>query len=90
MTKTGSRTRLGRILTVVGVLLLAYLVHRLGLHTLWTTIVQFGPWYLPICLVGAGGLLCQAGAWWLIMRDFFQRVALRELFASRSSATAST
>ena len=80
MTKTGSRKQLGRILTVVGVLLLAYLVHRLGLRTLWTTIVQFGPWYLPICVIGAAALLCQAGAWWLIMRDFFQRVALLELF----------
>jgi len=80
MTQTGSRKQLGRILTVVGVLLLAYLVYRLGLRTLWTTIVQFGPWYLPICLVGVAALLCQAGAWWLIMRDFFQRVALLELF----------
>lgn len=80
MTKTGSRKRLGRILTVVGVLLLAYLVHRLGLRTLGATIVQFGPWYLPLCIIGAGSLLCQAGAWWLIMEAFFQRVALLELF----------
>jgi uncharacterized membrane protein YbhN (UPF0104 family) len=80
MTKTGSRKRLGQILTFVGVLLLAYLVQRMGLRTVWTTIVQFGPWYLPICFIGAAGLLCQAGAWWLIMRDFFQRVALLELF----------
>ena len=80
MTKTGTRKQLGRILTVVGVLLLALLVYRLGLQTLWTTIVQFGPWYLPICVIGAGELLCHAGAWWLIMRDFFQPVALLELF----------
>ena len=80
MTQTGSRKQLGRILMAVGVLLLAYLVHQLGLRTLWTTIVEFGPWYLPICVIGAAALLCQAGAWWLIMRDFFQRVALLELF----------
>jgi hypothetical protein len=80
MTKTGSRKQLGRILTVVGVLLLAYLVHRMGLRTLWATIVQFGPWYLPICVIGAAELFCHAGAWWLIMRDFFRRVALLELF----------
>lgn len=80
MTKTGSRKRLGHILTVLGVLLLAYLVHRVGLRTLGTTIVQFGPWYLLTCFIGAGGLLCQASAWWLIMKSFFQRVALLELF----------
>jgi len=80
MTKTGSRKRLGHVLTVVGVLLLLYLVQRIGLRTLWSTIVQFGPWYLLTCLIGAAGLLSQAGAWWLIMKDFFQRVPLLELF----------
>jgi len=80
MTKTGSRKRLGHILTVVGVLLLAYLVRRIGLRTLGTTIVQFGPWYLVTCFVSAAALLCQASAWWLNMKNFFQRVALRELF----------
>ena len=80
MTKTGSRNRIGRILTVAGVLLLIYLVHRIGLRTLGTAIVQFGPWYLLTSLIGAAGLFCQAGAWWLIMRHFFQRVALLELF----------
>ena len=68
------------ILTVVGVLLLLYLVRRIGLQTLTTTIVQFGPWYLATCLTGAAGLFCQAGAWWLIMKSFFRRVTLRELF----------
>jgi uncharacterized membrane protein YbhN (UPF0104 family) len=80
MTKTGSRKRLGHILTVVGVLLLVYLVDRIGLRTLGTTIVQFGPWYLLTCFIGGSGLLCQASAWWLIMSTFFQRVALLELF----------
>lgn len=80
MTKSGSQKRLGRVLTVVGILLLLYLVHRIGLRTLGRTIVQFGPWYLLTCFIGASGLLCQAGAWWLIMEFFFQRVALLELF----------
>ena len=74
------RKRLGHILTVVGVLLLVYLIRRIGLRTLVTTIVQFGPWYLLTCSIGAVGLLCQAGAWWLIMKAFFRRVPLRELF----------
>jgi uncharacterized membrane protein YbhN (UPF0104 family) len=80
MTQTKSRRRLGHILTVVGVLLLGFLVRRIGLHTLATTILAFGPWYMLTCTIGATGLLCQAGAWWLIMDSFFQRVALRELF----------
>ena len=80
MTKTGSRRWVGHSLTLVGVLLLLYLVNRVGLRTLAATILQFGPWYLLTCLIGAGGLLCQASAWWLIMKAFFQRVALRELF----------
>lgn len=80
MTKTGSQKRLGHVLTVVGVLLLLYLVQRVGLRTLWSTIVQFGPWYLLTCLIGASGLLSQAGAWWLSMNNFFQRVPLPVLF----------
>ncbi len=80
MTKTRSRQHLGHVLTVVGVLLLLYLVRRIGLRTLGTTIVQFGPWYLLTCFIGAAGLLCQASAWWMIMRAYFQPVALRELF----------
>ena len=80
MTQSGPRKRLAHILTVVGVLLLLYLVHRIGLRTLGTTIVQFGPWYLLTCFIGGVGLLCQAGAWWMIMNAFFQRVPLLELF----------
>ena len=80
MAKTRAQRWVGNILTVVGVLLLLYLVRRIGLQTLTTTIVQFGPWYLATCLIGAAGLFCQAGAWWLIMKSFFRRVALRELF----------
>lgn len=80
MTTSGSRKWLGHVLTAVGVLLLLYLIRRIGLRTLWTTIVQFGPWYLLTCTIGAAGLLTTAAAWWLIMRDFFQRVPLLELF----------
>ena len=80
MTQSRSRKLLGHILTVVGVLLLVFLVRRIGLHTLVATVLDFGPWYLLTCFIGGTGLLCQAGAWWLIMAAFFQRVALRELF----------
>jgi uncharacterized membrane protein YbhN (UPF0104 family) len=75
-----ARKRLGHILTLVGVLLLAFLVRRIGLRTLWTTIYQFGPWYLVTCAISGAGLMCQAGAWWMVMKAFFQRVALLELF----------
>ncbi|MHB8834188.1 MAG: lysylphosphatidylglycerol synthase transmembrane domain-containing protein [Candidatus Methylomirabilia bacterium] len=80
MTQSRPRKLLGHVLTVVGVLLLAYLVHRIGLRTLSTTIVQFGPWYFLTCSIAAVGLLSQSAAWWLIMRDFFQRIPLPELF----------
>jgi len=80
MTQSRSRRLLGHILTIVGILLLMFLVRRVGLHTLVTTILAFGPWYLLTCSIGAIVLLCQAIAWWLIMNSFFRRVALRELF----------
>lgn len=80
MTQSRPRRLLGHILTVVGVLLLVFLIRSIGLHTLLTTIVEFGPWYLLTCFIGATGLLCQTSAWYLIMKTFFQRVALPELF----------
>lgn len=80
MTKAGRGATIGRLLTVVGLLLLAYLANRIGLRTVWTTIYQFGPWYLLTCSIGAVGLLCQACAWWMSMKDFFQRVPLWDLF----------
>lgn len=80
MRTTGPRAWLGHLLTIVGVLLLLYLVRRIGLRTISTTLLQFGPWYLLTCVIGASGLLCQSVAWWMIMAAFFQRMALPELF----------
>jgi uncharacterized protein (TIRG00374 family) len=79
MTQSRSRKRLAHVLTVVGVLLLLFLIRRVGLQTIWTTIVQFGPWYMLTCAISAAGLLATAAAWWMIMKVFFQRVPLLEL-----------
>jgi uncharacterized membrane protein YbhN (UPF0104 family) len=68
------------VLTAVGVLIFVYLIHRIGLHTLRSNLVRFGPWFLLTCLIAATWLFSQAVAWWLIQKAFFTRLRLGVLF----------
>jgi hypothetical protein len=71
------------LLTAVGVLLLLYLVRRLGAAALWANLSGFGPWFLVTCALALGWLLLQATAWWVIQKTFFRRVALSTLLRVR-------
>ena len=68
------------ILTAIGVLLFFYLIRRIGLETLGANLVRFGPWFFLTCSLAAAWLYCQAWAWWLIQKAFFQQVPLRLLY----------
>jgi uncharacterized protein (TIRG00374 family) len=68
------------VLTAVGILLFAYLIRRIGLRTLEANLVRFGPWFFLTVAIAASWLLCQARAWWLIQKAFFQQVPFLALF----------
>jgi hypothetical protein len=70
-------------LTAVGLLVLLYLVRRIGFAVLWADVSSFGPWFLLTLAIGFGGLLLQATAWWVIQKDFFERVPLSALLRAK-------
>jgi uncharacterized membrane protein YbhN (UPF0104 family) len=67
-------------LTAVGLLIFAYLLHRIGLRKLYAHLLRFGPWFLATCLIALGWLFCQAVAWWSIQKAYFQRLPLKILY----------
>jgi glycosyltransferase 2 family protein len=67
-------------LAAVGVLLFLYLIRRIGLETLGANLSRFGPWFFLTCSLAAAWFYCQAWAWWLIQKAFFQQVPLRHLY----------
>lgn len=68
------------VLTAVGILLFAYLIRRIGLKTLEANLVRFGPWFFLTVAIAASWLMCQAEAWWLIQKAFFQRMPFGVLY----------
>jgi uncharacterized membrane protein YbhN (UPF0104 family) len=68
------------LLAVVGVLLLFFLVWRIGFGAIWENISRFGLWFLAILALGAGWLFLQACAWSIVQNAFFQRVPLLALY----------
>ncbi len=68
------------ILTVVGLLIFAYLLRRIGLPKIYSQLLRFGPWFLVTCLIALSWLFCQAVAWWFIQKAFFLRLPLKVLY----------
>jgi uncharacterized membrane protein YbhN (UPF0104 family) len=68
------------ILTAIGLVIFVYLVRRIGLRKLDANLVRFGPWLFLTCLIAATWLFCQALAWWLIQKAYFQRQPLGILY----------
>lgn len=83
MSLSAARRWAQHALTALGLLLLAWLVRRIGVGTIVSNIAGFGPWFLLLVLVGAASLLTLALCWWLIQRFFFQRAPLLKLFRVR-------
>lgn len=64
----------------LGLVLLIYLVHRMGVKTLFSNISKVGPLFLVICMLGGLWLFLQGTAWWLISRSACQPVPLLFFF----------
>jgi uncharacterized protein (TIRG00374 family) len=77
---TGAKRIVQAALTAVGVFLLGYLIHKIGLATVWDNLAHFGWWFALTCALGATWLFLQTCSWWKIQRTYFGPVALRELY----------
>ncbi|MCK4836413.1 MAG: flippase-like domain-containing protein, partial [Candidatus Aminicenantes bacterium] len=64
----------------LGLVLLAYLIYRMGLATILENISRVGVWFILICFLGGLWLFLQATAWWKISKRDFRRVPLWFLF----------
>jgi len=81
---SGPRKRFPRwaraLLTCSGLLLLIYLISRVGVAAVLTQLSRFGPWFLVIVGLGFAWLFLQAWAWHAIQRAHFRPVPLGRLF----------
>jgi len=68
------------LLTASGLLLLAYLLARVGVAAVLEQLARFGPWFLAIAGLGFAWLFLQAWAWHAIQRAHFRPVPLGRLF----------
>ncbi len=81
-----NKKRLTRIiLTVLGLLLLAVLIHRVGPEEVWANIRQVGYYFLLTCLIALGWIFLQSVAW-AIVQSAFQPVPFRVLLRARTMA----
>jgi len=71
------------LLSGSGLLLLGYLVSRVGLVTVLEQVVRFGPWFLVIVGLGFAWIFLQAWAWYIIQRVHFRPIPLLHLFKAR-------
>jgi glycosyltransferase 2 family protein len=68
------------LLAAFGVLLLFFLIWRIGFGAIWDNVSRFGIWFLAILALGAGWLFLQTCAWSIVQNAFFQRVPLLALY----------
>jgi len=71
------------VLAGLGFLIFLYLVRRIGPGALASNLKRFGPWFLVTLALACGWLFCQALAWWLIQKAYFQRLPLGILYRIR-------
>lgn len=62
---------LQKIFLFIGILFIGFLIHQIGLSTLWHHISRFGFWFAPIILLASLWHLSHAFAWYLIQKRFF-------------------
>jgi 1L-myo-inositol 1-phosphate cytidylyltransferase len=63
-----------------GLLLLIYLLSKIGTRAVLVHVAQFGPWFLVIIALSLGWLFAGACAWHLIQSAYFRPVPLLRLF----------
>jgi 1L-myo-inositol 1-phosphate cytidylyltransferase len=71
------------LLSGAGLLLLVFLVLKVGVATVLGYIVDFGPWFLVVVGLGFGWIFLQAWAWYIIQAAHFRRVPLGRLFRAK-------
>ena len=71
------------LLSGAGLLLLVFLVLKVGLAEVLGYVVRFGPWFLVIVGLGFGWLFFQAWAWHIIQATHFRRVSFGRLFRAK-------
>ncbi len=80
----GHRKRFPRwaraLLTCSGLLLLVYLISRVGVAAVLEHLARFGPWFLVIVGLGFAWLFLQAWAWHIIQNAHFRKIPLGRLF----------
>ncbi len=81
-----NKKRLTRIiLTALGLLLLAVLIHRVGPEEVWVNIRQVGYYFFLTCLIALGWIFLQSAAW-AIVQSAFQPVTFGTLLRARIMA----
>jgi 1L-myo-inositol 1-phosphate cytidylyltransferase len=76
--------KIARILTsVAGVLLLAYLLLKIGTGNVLTQLAHFGPWFLAVIGLAFSWLFSQACAWYLVQSARFKPIPLMPLFRAK-------
>jgi 1L-myo-inositol 1-phosphate cytidylyltransferase len=71
------------LLTGAGILLLAYLLLKVGTGTVLDHLARFGPWFLVIVGLAFAWIFLQACAWHLIQAAHFRPVPLLRLFRAK-------
>ena len=71
------------LLSGAGLLLLVFLILKVGVAMLLEYLVRFGPWFLVIVGLGFAWLFLQAWAWHIIQASHFRRVSLGRLFRAK-------
>ncbi|HSA94720.1 MAG TPA: lysylphosphatidylglycerol synthase domain-containing protein, partial [Acidobacteriota bacterium] len=81
----GSRSwKTARILTsIAGVLLLAYLLLRIGTANVMVQLARFGPWFAAVIGLAFGWLFLQSWAWYLVQSSRFRPIPLMPLFRAK-------
>jgi 1L-myo-inositol 1-phosphate cytidylyltransferase len=75
---------IARILSsIAGVLLLVYLLLRIGIENVLTQLARFGPWFLVIIALAFGWIFCQTCAWYLVQASRFRKIPLMPLFRAK-------
>jgi 1L-myo-inositol 1-phosphate cytidylyltransferase len=68
------------LLSGAGLVLLAFLLLKVGAATVLDHLARFGPWFLVIVVLGLAWLFLQAWAWHIIQAAHFRSIPLRRLF----------
>jgi 1L-myo-inositol 1-phosphate cytidylyltransferase len=68
------------VLSGAGLILLVFLLLKVGVTTVLEYLARFGPWFLVIVAISLAWLFLQAWAWHIIQASHFRTIPLKRLF----------